>query len=112
CLHRNERHIHDLGPEVDPGPERPLKAVPRNGFSYTETRSRYWPKFGARFSAKAVTPSLASGVSPKLSRPVEATLPVATKCSVSVFNDCFRKRSAVGDITSISSAHLRTSDFS
>src|SRR5947207_2389013 len=34
---------------------------------------------------------------------------IPAMCSVAALNDCFRKRSAVGDSASMSSAHTRTS---
>src|ERR1700738_1889460 len=67
---------------------------------------------GTRFSLKALTPSCASGVSPKSFRLEYAIWPTDANCSVSVLNDCFKIFKAVGESIKISLAHARTSDLS
>src|SRR6516165_11829515 len=58
---------------------------------------RYAANSGVRFSLNALTPSCASGVSPKSFRLEYAIWPIDANCSVSVLNDCLRTFNAVGD---------------
>src|SRR2546423_458752 len=65
-------------------------------------------KSGFRFSSKACTPSRASADAANSCRPLNASAAWPARCSLSWLNDCFKKRSAVGERARISSAQRRT----
>ena len=69
-------------------------------------------KFGVRFSAKAVAPSIPSGETANRSNADMARLDRPAWWSVSALNDCLRKRSAVGLYSGISAAQAIASVIS
>src|SRR2546423_5848203 len=86
----------------------PIHRVSRLGAASVHDANQRWArkraKSGGRFSAKARTPSCASGERANSCRPLKASAPCAARCSVSLLKDCLRKRRAVGERARISSA--------